>query len=874
MPQPQSAPVAILLVNEIAEEIKLTTLSFRGFFPNCRVEAVYSLEEALQWANRLSWHLILLDDRLLAQRASAVFPELKRLAPSAAIVLQTERSDSTAALNALQAGADFLLYKKSPAFLTELVLYTKEAIETQALRRAFELTQARHDRLIDTLADVFYELDAEGRFRYLSPLVAPLLGYTQDELIGAPYSRIVAPDHLARARHCFNDRRAGARASQRVEVVLLRKSAAGEPAPTRMRAEISAKGLYDSQRQYLGTVGLLRDISNLRRQEETIHYLEQRLLEADRLLAMARRVSTLSNDLRAPHAAIRDQSQHLLQTIRESRLIEQVEALAAQTAEAARLADALVQATTEVTARRDTVNDVIEAILAAGQPPLLNTDRIERFYAPDLPPFTGNLEALTQLLRMLLSHAQRYVAAVGSRHRLRISTSAIGSHGAPVDPEPTREVEIHIQETTTIDTTQELPLEATGDLFGAYTFIKELGGRWDFLAPVGGLLSIKVWIPVEYGPEPARPLTPEVPSPVPVRTEVNLPPLAHPQASQPTALPASVSPVRHSQPLPDRRNSMRTATNLPARLTIGNTLYSGALTDLSPAGATLEVEGCLPSLEQQPASVILKTAAGVMELQGTAHDRGGALPQAAAERQTSRLGFQFVTLDDTNHKVLTSLIEEARTLVITVEVLVSGLERTDDLSESATETALRGTDHRETLRVRVTLPVHIAAPSIKSGAGYALGLAINFSRGGVCLQTEPCLEMTEDVVALHFTSTGAFDQPRGHEPEAPEAIQNGHNIYIAPDHTVPTELKPGLSQPGQLVGIRFERLTPFAEREINRVIAQHTGSSMDLVGTTGRSSIVSTRRECRNARHEMIAVTDDHARHQLSPNAPIVLIVP
>jgi len=65
---PQREPVAILLINEVAEEIKLVTLSFRGFFPGCRVEAVYSLEEALQWAPRAPWHFILIDDRLLAQR--------------------------------------------------------------------------------------------------------------------------------------------------------------------------------------------------------------------------------------------------------------------------------------------------------------------------------------------------------------------------------------------------------------------------------------------------------------------------------------------------------------------------------------------------------------------------------------------------------------------------------------------------------------------------------------------------------------------------------------------------------------------------------------------------------------------------------------
>ena len=43
----RSEPVAILLVNSIAEEIKLATLNFRRFFPNCRVEAVYTVEEAL-----------------------------------------------------------------------------------------------------------------------------------------------------------------------------------------------------------------------------------------------------------------------------------------------------------------------------------------------------------------------------------------------------------------------------------------------------------------------------------------------------------------------------------------------------------------------------------------------------------------------------------------------------------------------------------------------------------------------------------------------------------------------------------------------------------------------------------------------------------
>ena len=43
---PQSDPITILLLNEHAEEIKLVTISLRGFFTDVRIEVAYSAEEA------------------------------------------------------------------------------------------------------------------------------------------------------------------------------------------------------------------------------------------------------------------------------------------------------------------------------------------------------------------------------------------------------------------------------------------------------------------------------------------------------------------------------------------------------------------------------------------------------------------------------------------------------------------------------------------------------------------------------------------------------------------------------------------------------------------------------------------------------------
>jgi PAS domain S-box-containing protein len=794
--------------------------------------------------------------------------------------LQTDHSDS-AALTVLPAGADFLLYKKSPGFLTELVLYTKGALETRAVRMTLRQTQERHGHLIDILSDGLYELDVEGRFVYLSPLATEMLGYTQDELLGTPYFAVVPLDQQERARHRFNDRRTGTRAARRIEIDLLRKTSPDKTANTRVKAEISARGLYDSNRRYLGTLGLLHDISQHRRQRKAIDQLERQLRESDRLLAIARRVSSLSKTLHVPHNAIQAQSQLLLKTIRDAHLIEQVDSLATYAAEAVHLAKELVQTTTEIVIRRDTINDIIEAVLAT-QPPLANTDWIERAYGQNLPHFTGSLDSMMDLLRILLSHAQRYVAAVGNPHRLRISTRTINPNGVPVDQESSlllqttaTEFEIHIQETDIIATAEEPPLQTTtGDLLEAYALIKGLGGRWEFLAPVGGFLSITVWIPVEQPPlldSPAVQLIPLVSSAggaVEQTTE------AMPQAPAHTSLTAPLPPVQPTEPLPDRRKRTRTVVNLPARVTIGNRLHEGVMVDLSPGGASLEVEGMFPSFEQQPVYLLLKTAVSLLELDATARDRGQTPRPTGTDQGTSRFAVEFTSLQENQQKILTSFIEAARVsaVAITVEAQFPPLERTGDLASAFTEAGLQGTDHRETMRVRVALPVHIETST--AAAGRLSGMIVDFSRGGVGLQAEPFPKMTDEVVALHFSSVGTRGQPRAQKPDAPETILTGRIVHLAPDPTVPSELSPGLSQPGQRIGIRFFQLTPVAEREVNRVLAQHIGSSIDFADPDGRPLIVSDRWECRNTQQQVIAVTADHARHHISPGTPIVIIIP
>lgn len=254
---PPADPLTLLLANEQAEEIKLTTMTMRGFYPGCRVEAVYSVEEALEWASKQDWHVILLDEQLPRQSERDVLPELRRRAPNAAIIVQAERNDASIAIQVMREGADYYLFKKSVAFLSELPLVTKVVLENRDLRMRLALAHDRYHRLIETLPDVVYELDAEGRFLYVSPTVVSLLGYTPQELVGTHYSKLFPPHELGPSERQFNERRAAERATRHVELQLVPKSGTQFKV---IPVEINATGLYNLQRQFLGTVGVLRGV--------------------------------------------------------------------------------------------------------------------------------------------------------------------------------------------------------------------------------------------------------------------------------------------------------------------------------------------------------------------------------------------------------------------------------------------------------------------------------------------------------------------------------------------------------------------------------------------------------------------------------------
>ncbi|TLY23010.1 MAG: response regulator [Nitrospirae bacterium] len=141
------SPINILIANEQAQEAKETALSLRAFFPESRIEVVYSADEVLHWAAKSEWHTILADADLFRQSGLAMLTEVKRQAPKATIIIQADCNNMTLGTQVLQYGVDFYIAKNTHAFLSELPFVLRAFLKNQDLNSRWNAANERVLRL-------------------------------------------------------------------------------------------------------------------------------------------------------------------------------------------------------------------------------------------------------------------------------------------------------------------------------------------------------------------------------------------------------------------------------------------------------------------------------------------------------------------------------------------------------------------------------------------------------------------------------------------------------------------------------------------------------------------------------------------------------
>lgn len=261
--------------------------------------------EAMSHLERMKFDLALLDLRLPDYSGHEIMDFININGIDTKVIVLSGDTGIEAAIGALKRGAyDYL---RKPHTREELLTTVDNALKQKRLENEnhniawqLECSEKLYRYLVDSSPDIVYTLNEDGRFTFVNDRAYPLLGYAPADLIGKHYSELVHEEDLERARYVFNERRVGQRASRNVELRL--KSQLGSDQEltfenTLMTISFNSMGMYavgnePTKREFFGTYGVARDITDRKRAEALISYqayhdiltdLPNRVLFKDRL---------------------------------------------------------------------------------------------------------------------------------------------------------------------------------------------------------------------------------------------------------------------------------------------------------------------------------------------------------------------------------------------------------------------------------------------------------------------------------------------------------------------------------------------------------------------------------------------------------------
>ncbi len=201
------------------------------------------------------------------------------------VIVVSGESSIDAAINALRAGAsDFV---RKPYEAEELLrrvdnTLTRSRLEKEHNHILQRLQQSEkwHRFLVNNSPDFIYTLDQNGYFTFVNDRLESLTGFLRNELMGQHYSMLIEEDDISRAENVFNERRAGDRSTRNTELRLKCKPGVRRPRLMQCRnkcVELTATGMYENdknpfERRFIGSYGVVKDISERKQAEETVHY--------------------------------------------------------------------------------------------------------------------------------------------------------------------------------------------------------------------------------------------------------------------------------------------------------------------------------------------------------------------------------------------------------------------------------------------------------------------------------------------------------------------------------------------------------------------------------------------------------------------------
>lgn len=169
----------------------------------------------------------------------------------------------------------------------------KEIEERKQAEEALRLAETRYREIYESVEDVIYETDYHGILTSISPSVQTYTGSRPEELVGKPVSELFVNPNDYAALDSEVTIKGGLR-----DYEISIKGKNGEE----LIGSFNAHVLFDQQGQPVGTRGIARDITRLKRVQEALALSRDQALEASRLKSQL--LANVSHELRTPLGSV------------------------------------------------------------------------------------------------------------------------------------------------------------------------------------------------------------------------------------------------------------------------------------------------------------------------------------------------------------------------------------------------------------------------------------------------------------------------------------------------------------------------------------------------------------------------------------------
>ena len=285
-------PLRVLIVEDSPDDAELVLRELRRRHDPVhfqRVEDAPAMREALRAG---AWDVIISDWRMPTFSAPAALGVLKEMGLDLPFIIASGSIGEAIAVEAMRAGAHDYVLKDKLARLPAAVEREMRLREERELNRRREMEhrklERRYERMIETATEGIFLADAQNRFTFASRRLEEMLGYEPGELIGQPISVMLDDADRPRADRDMEARRRGIGG---VGEFRLKRKDGGHVWTLR-----SSNAIMDDQGHYDGLFGMLVDITDRKKTEDSLRQTEEQLRQAQKMEAVGSLAGGVAHD--------------------------------------------------------------------------------------------------------------------------------------------------------------------------------------------------------------------------------------------------------------------------------------------------------------------------------------------------------------------------------------------------------------------------------------------------------------------------------------------------------------------------------------------------------------------------------------------------